>query len=430
MVEIHVVKRGDSIWQLANSYGVSVEMISDANQLQNPNALVVGQALIIPTSGRYHRIKQGDTLLTVSEYYRVTVESILRANQLRGNESIPIGYPLFIPTLARQKPVVDVSAYVDLNITGENSPQVLSEVAQYLTFVTIFSYELNADGTLTPINDQPTIEAAKNQNVAPLMVITNLKEGAFDTDIATTVLQSEDLQNKLLDEAISILDEKGYAGIDFDLEYLGAENREPYHQLLRKARVRLDEKNAYLSSALAPQTMAGMQGVLYEGHDYATQGEIVDFVFLMTYEWGWTGGPPMAVAPINQVRRVVEYASSVMPSNKIMLGIPLYGYDWTLPYVQGETRAKAIDHQDAIELAFKYQAEILFDEQAQSPYFNYWDEAGKQHEVWFEDARSIQAKFDLIKEFQLRGFFYWVLGWDFPQNWLLIEENFTVNKQT
>lgn len=51
------------------------------------------------------------------------------------------------------------------------------------------------------------------------------------------------------------------------------------------------------------------------------------------------------------------------------------------------------------------------------------------HEVWFEDARSIQAKFDLIKELKLRGMAYWKLGLDFPQNWLLIEDNFKITKR-
>jgi spore germination protein len=118
-----------------------------------------------------------------------------------------------------------------------------------------------------------------------------------------------------------------------------------------------------------------------------------------------------------------------MPNDKIMMGIPLYGYDWTLPFVEGETRARAIDHQEAIRLAVTYNAAIEYDEEAQAPHFTYYDEEGLEHEVWFEDARSIQAKFDLVKEFGLRGFYYWVLGWDFPQNWLLINENFNVNKR-
>ncbi|MDT8861627.1 glycosyl hydrolase family 18 protein [Alkalihalobacillus sp. MEB130] len=428
-MQIHVVSAGESLWSIAQTYGVPFQSITDVNQLPNPDQLVIGQALLIPVAGRLHWVEPGENLWTISQRYDVSVEELVNTNQIEYPENIPVGFRLLIPTDYRQRPAVDVGAYVDLGITGAESPQYVDEVGQYLTYVQIFSYELNADGTLTPIDDQAIINTAYANRVVPLMVITNLEEGAFSTELVTTVLQSEELQNRLLDESIAIMEEKGYLGLDFDLEYLGAQNREAYNELMRKAKVRLDERGYFLSSALAPQVEPGMTGVLYEGHDYAAHGEIADFVFLMTYEWGWTGGPPMAVAPISQVRRVIEYAASVMPNDKIMMGIPLYGYDWTLPFVEGETRARAIDHQEAISLAATYNANIEYDEVAQSPFFNYVDENGVEHEVWFEDARSMQAKFDLVKEFGLRGFYYWVLGWEFPQNWVLIEDNFVVNKR-
>ena len=79
-------------------------------------------------------------------------------------------------------------------------------------------------------------------------------------------------------------------------------------------------------------------------------------------------------------------------------------------------------------LAAANHVQIQYDTRAQAPFFRYTDTNGKQHEVWFEDARSIQAKFNLIKELGLRGMSYWKLGLSFPQNWLLITENFNVVK--
>jgi len=225
------------------------------------------------------------------------------------------------------------------------------------------------------------------------------------------------------------MEQKGYLGLDFDFEYLGAENRERYNQFLRKAAARLKPMGYFISSALAPKLTEDQKGILYEGHDYRAQGQIVDFIFFMTYEWGWSGGPPMAVSPIDQVRKVMELAVATVPRNKIMMGIPLYGYDWTLPYVRGGRWARSISPQQAIELAARYGVNIQYDTVAQAPFFNYTDEQGNRHEVWFEDARSIQAKFDLVKELGIRGFFYWVLGRDFPQNWLLVQDNFVVNKR-
>src|SRR5690625_3753294 len=158
-------------------------------------------------------------------------------------------------------------------------------------------------------------------------------------------------------------------------------------------------------------------GLLYEAHDYPAQGEIVDFLVLMTYEWGYSAGPPLPVSPINEVERVLQYAISVIPPEKILMGQNLYGYDWTLPFVQGESFARAISPQQAIALARQYGATIEYDETAQAPFFNYFDEEGREHIVWFEDARSIQAKFDLIRRLGLQGIAYWKLGLSFPQNW-------------
>ncbi|MGY4691590.1 glycosyl hydrolase family 18 protein [Salibacterium sp. K-3] len=429
-MQIHVVRPGESLWGISRMYNVAFETVQEANQLPEASRLVVGQTLVIPFEGRLHWVMPGESVWEISQRYGVPFDYILRLNNLPLSAVLPIGFPLYIDRPDPVKPAVDIGAYLDPGITGEESTAVVNEIGEYLTYLQLFSYHLNRDGTLTSLDDdQSIINTAYDNNVVPLMVITNIEDGEFSTELASAVLQDEQRRNRLLDESIAIMQEKGFLGIDFDLEYVGAQNREAYNELMREARLRLDEYGYLLSSALAPQVEAGMTGDLYEGHDYAVHGELADFVFLMTYEWGYTRSPPQAVAPVDQVRRVIEYALTLMPADKIMLGMPLYGYDWALPFVEGETRADPLDHQQAVALALQYNAAIEFDETAQSPYFTYYDEEGVEHEVWFEDARTVQAKFNMIKEYGLRGMFYWVLGWEFPQNWLLIEENFTVNKR-
>ncbi|GKX31972.1 spore germination protein YaaH [Vallitalea longa] len=428
-MQIHVVSPGESLFRIARLYNIPVSDIIEINQLDNPANLVVGQTLLIPTTGLFYTIKPGDSLYSISKRYNVTVYIIQRANDYLDPSDLKVGTRIFIPS--PEKPIVEVAAYVDLEITGEDSAAYVEEVGDSLTYINVFSYQVNEDGMLTPLDGvEPVINAAYSERVAPLMVITNIDDGGFSIDTATAILNDEEVQDKLLDEIIATMKEKGYLGVDFDFEFLGAENRQPYIDFLKKAKKRLkDEDEKYtLSVALAPKIRDDQVGILYEGHDYKAIGEIVDFIFIMTYEWGWSGGPPRAVAPINEVRRVMEYALDNIDEDKIMMGIPLYGYDWTLPYVEGGKFAKAIGFTQGPELANKYNVEIQYDEKSQSPFLTYTDEEGKQHEVWFEDARSLQAKFDLVKELGLRGFFYWVLGRETPQNWELVEDNFIVNK--
>lgn len=145
-----------------------------------------------------------------------------------------------------------------------------------------------------------------------------------------------------------------------------------------------------------------------------------------SYEWGYAYSEPMAVAPLPNVRRVVEYALTEIPAQKLWLGMPNYGYDWPLPYRQGETRATSISPQYGVSLALRYGAVIRYDERAQAPWFRYTDDSGTQHEVWFEDARSARAKLALIGEYGLRGVGYWSLMRPFPQTWLVLDDLYTI----
>jgi spore germination protein len=166
---------------------------------------------------------------------------------------------------------------------------------------------------------------------------------------------------------------------------------------------------------------------LYEAHDYSAHGRLADFVVLMTYEWGWRGGIPRAISPLNEIKRVLDYAVSVIPKDKILMGFQIYARDWKIPFQEGD-EATTISVQDAINLAYEHMAEIHYDYVSQSPYFHYRDAEGNIHEVWFEDARSAQAKFDTVKEYGLRGISYWGLGYEFPQNFPLLADNFQINK--
>ena len=118
------------------------------------------------------------------------------------------------------------------------------------------------------------------------------------------------------------------------------------------------------------------------------------------------------------MREVIEYGISEIPSEKVNMGMPNYGYDWPLPFEMGFTRAKTIGNVEAVQIAIENNAEILFDELAQTPFFNYSDNAGA-HEVWFDDCRSVLAKLNLINEYNLRGASYWQIMRLFRANWLV-----------
>ena len=134
----------------------------------------------------------------------------------------------------------------------------------------------------------------------------------------------------------------------------------------------------------------------------------------------------MAVAPLPNVRQVLDYAVTEIPRQKIYLGISNYGYDWPLPFVQGTTRARSLSNQAAVELAVRHGAAIQYDQTAQSPWFTYTAEDGTSHVVWFEDARSMSAKLRLISEYGLYGAGYWNLMRPYPQGWTVLDALYEV----
>ena len=379
-MDIYVVKQGDSVDSIAKSYNISAETILWDNQIEYPYRLAVGQALYISDGNTV----EGRKLLYTSGY----------------------AYPFI-------------------------NEEVLEETLPYLDGLKVFSYGFTLEGELVPpmSDDAWMIERAQQWGTRPILTLTPLGEdGHFNNNLVSALVRSHELQQRIIWELGRTMQDKGFGGLDIDFEYVLADDREGFAAFVDLTTRVMNLFGYPVTVALAPKTSAEQRGLLYEGIDYALLGAAANRAMLMTYEWGYSQGPPMAVAPINMVRRGVDYAVTAIPREKLSLGIPNYGYDWALPYERGVTRAKTINNHQAVQLAIDFGVDIRFDETAMSPYFRYW-QYGVQHEVWFEDVRSIKAKFDLIKEYGLSGAGYWQLMSLFRANWLMLNEMFYIERE-
>lgn len=378
-MQIYVVKEGDSLDSIASGFGIAAQEIAYANQILYPYRLAVGQALLIPEEGA-----------------------------------------------PKQKRIVSVNGYAYPFIRE----WVLQETLPFLSTLSVFSYGFTTQGELVPplVDDNWMIHAAWQQGVRPILTLTPFDEtGMFNNYLISVLVGNAEVQQNLIDEMLALMEIKGFVGADIDFEYILPQDRVPFAEFVANVRAQLSVYGYTVSVALAPKTSANQQGLLYEGKDYGLLGAAADSVLLMTYEWGYTYGPPMAVAPINKVREVVNYAVTEIPPEKIDLGIPNYGYDWTLPFVRGESMAQSIGNIEAVEIAIANQAVIQFDQTAKSPFFRY-TRNGVEHEVWFEDVRSMQEKFGLVTEYGLRGMGYWQIMRLFRANWLLLADTFDIAK--
>ncbi|WP_312700524.1 LysM peptidoglycan-binding domain-containing protein [Sedimentibacter sp.] len=420
---IHVVRQGDTLWSLADYYKTDIVSIMEANGLTNPNQLLVGQSLLIPEEQETYMVKPGDTIWKISSALGVPAQDLLWENQILNPDNIYVGQILRIPEAP--KPEIEVNGFS--YFFDQEGMEVVSETGNLLTFFSPFGYLVNEDGSLVSIDDAPLIGEAISHGVIPMMAIVNFTVNVAGENIANKVLNNPDTVNILLDNIIDEMKEKGYLGLNVDFEYVLPEDREAYNNFLRAAAERLHNEGFFISTSLAPKLSADQEGLLYEAHDYPAHGEIADFVVLMTYEWGWRGGQPRAISPINEIRRVLDYAVTVIPRDKILMGFQIYARDWKIPFAEGD-EAETISVEEAMERAYAHNAEIQYDNLAQSPFFSYTDEDGNSHIVWFEDARSAEAKFDTVKDYDLRGLSYWGLGYPFTQNWVLLQDTFDIKK--
>ncbi len=375
-MEIYIVRPGDSLWSIASRYGTSARQLANLNQLNDPSRIVPKLAILVPSA---------------NETYR---------------------------------PAIEVNGYAYPNI----SQSVLQETLPYLSYLCPFSYHMTAAGELIPISDSAMVEAARANSVAPLLTITNLGEsGGFSGDIAHAVFTDQQVQDRIFENMLAVLRQKPYYGVNFNIEYVYPYDRDSYSQFLRRASETLHAMGYSVSTAIAPKESDTQEGILYTAHDYAAHGEYADRVIIMTYEWGYTYSAPQAVSPVNRIRRVLEYAVTKIPAGKILMGFSNYGYNWKLPWRQGDA-AKVISNSAAMNLAVSVGADIKFDQNAQAPFFTYTDSAGQRHIVWFEDVRSVQARLQLVAEFGLAGISYWTINQLFRPGLAVLQSMYSVEK--
>lgn len=423
-MDIHVVRKGDTLYTISLQYGVSMSRLISDNQLHDPSQLVVGQTIVIRYPRQIHVVRPGESLYSIARQYAVTIRQLRRNNPvLEGGSTVYPGQTLVITYEQTPDIPLRVNAYAYPFIDRG----LLQRTLPFLTFLTPFTYGITLSGGLVEPEDGPLIQAAHDAGTAALMHLSTLTpEGGFSNELAHLVLTDDAIQSALVGNITAMLAQKGYQGLDVDFEYVFPEDGPAYAAFITRLSQTLNPLGYPVIVALAPKTSGQQRGLLYEAHDYAALGAAANEVLLMTYEWGYAYSQPMAVAPLPNVRQVVEYALSEIPAEKIWLGIPNYGYDWPLPVVTGQTRATSISNSYAVELARKYSAQIQYDDTAQSPWFRYTDEHGREHEVWFEDARSIRAKLGLIREYGLKGAGYWNLMRPFPQNWTVLNAEFAI----
>ena len=301
-MQIHVVSSGETLFSIARQYDVPAGILARYNGLAEPYRLAVGQSLLILRPTSLVTVRAGDTLSSLARQNGQSVRSLLRLNpNLTQQTAIYPGQ--IVVTAIEDAPERTAAAFG--YAYPYVSPSVLAGILPYAGGVAPFTYGFTEDGTLVPLDDTALLAQAAEIGTAGVMHLSTLTErGTFSAERAAALLENEAAQETLIANVVTNMAARGYQALDVDFEYLGAPLAAAYAAFLGKLRAAVNASGWPLLAALAPKTSREQAGTLYEGHDYAAVAANTDAVLLMTYEWGYTYGPPMAAAIGTAGRRI------------------------------------------------------------------------------------------------------------------------------
>lgn len=426
-MNIHVVQAGETIESIAENYNVSAERLILENGIFNPNQLVIGQTIVILSPSLTYTVQAGDTLGSIADVFNVSVMHLLRNNAYLSDREVLIpGETIVINYETNKTRTIKTSGYAYPFITEDN----LRKTLPFLTYIHILNYRITEEVEIEDVDDSDIINLAKEYGVAPILFLSTLSsQGVGNYNTINNILNDTTLQAQLIDKIIKLLTTKGFFGINIYLQYFNNDNRLLYEDFIKALSEQLKSKGFLLILTFTPRLSIERTEISYTNVDYSAVADSADSVILLSYDWSYSYGPPEAATPINIINLILDNITQIISPEELLLGIQVIGYDWELPYIPAYTLARSLTFDLAIGLALDTGAVIQYNEISQDPYFFYINESGSLHIVWFQDARSIYAMTTLINDYRLQGLSIWNLMYFFNQMWLVINNEFEIEKE-
>jgi spore germination protein len=423
-MDIHVVQQGETIYSIAERYGVSVSRLALENEINITDNLVQGQTIVITYPESVYTVKEGDTLESIAQSNNITVMQLVRNNPFLAERDFIIqGETLVISYSQRGRLTTTGYALPFINRT------ILRKTLPYLTYLFVYNYRLMANGEVeTFYDDNYIIETSIAYGTLPIMLVTTLSaQGSENVLSAYEILLNEEIQDRLINNILLILRTKGYYGINMTFLYMTETNEKLYNNFTTKISRRIMNEGYLVFATINPETKEMNAEVNINKVDYTEIGSVVRGISFISYVFGTNISPPSPVSSIANLSAFLDYVSTMVPVEKITAGIQMIAYDWEIPYVAGFSKANSLTVVGAVHLARDVSAVIKFDELSQTPYFEYTQE-NNRHIVWFVDARTVNSLLNLISEKGYKGPGVWNTMNYYPQLWLVINSQYDVEK--
>ncbi len=420
---IHIFQKGETLAEVAQQYNIPLTRLEIDNNLSPYSSPNIGQAIMIALPERTYIVQEGDTLSGIANENGVSVIQLLRNNpDIADRNALYIGEEL----------VISYNTDKSINIMGYTSTfiieQILRKTLPSLTYLTILNYRTDALGNLTDIDDTEIIRIAREYDVEPVMFVSSMTDSGRGSYAAThSILNSPEIQSKLIGNILEVLGRKGYYGLNLAFTHILQEDLPLYSEFVARITEQLNQEGYVVFVTISPNTFRYQAGIEYNKPYYADIGNATNYIILITYLWQEGQLNLVGQTTADYLREYLDFVSTQVPMDKTMIGLTRIAYDWELPYISGETIGTTLTNSGAMDLANQLGVIIEFDEATQTPYF-YYNASGVEHYVWFKDARSVNAILNLVDEYGLYGIAVWNIMYYYSQTWLSINSAYNINQ--
>ena len=359
-MQIHRVKKGDTVYSISEEYGVSTSKIIENNGLENKNRLCIGQELLILTPTRSYTVKAGDTLGAVAMRFGTKTRELIRANpSLNGKGAIYAGDVIAIKNESESFGCAAANGFFYHGCTEEKLIMSLP----YLTYVTVASVMSSGKGFREMFDGRRICEIAKKNGKVPLLRIYDVGSGEYCTDKGEGARFTEAI--------IGMAKDGGYSGIVLSAYRAAEENAEAFGEFLVELRKR----------------MIGCDLILFTEIDQSTPAVAADFSDGSIFYYDKLTEGRIPSFDEGEVKTFSTFAD-LSESTKVFIDIPSLAF-------AGD---KYITVNEALAIAYANGKEIVRDERSLTSHF----EIGKRR-IIFESMENIKAKLELVAELGFMG---------------------------
>ncbi len=293
---------------------------------------------------------------------------------------------------------------------GQNTDAWITSLVQKrrLSWIITTNYSLvDVHGTLQGTNDPAVVDMAHRSGSKVQFRVANFVGGDFNREVAHAVLTRPVSRTLALTNILRVLDAYDYDGVNLDVENIPPGDRTALTLFTTALSHAVRSRGKTLSIAVPGKTGDQPNDGWSGAFDLGALSRVTDTVIVMAYDEHWSTSAPGPIAALPWVEAVVQYTARQVGSEKLLLGVAFYGYDWPK-----RGSAEGVTMRQAVSRADHARTPILWDTEGQVPYYK---TAGRT--VYFENASSIERKLSLATRQQLAGVAAWRLGHELPEVW-------------